>query len=396
MKNTQKKFRQGLNVKRQPHSQSALQLFMIAIVLTLSSNLVSAQDKIGDNLSYFHADRETAQKEVLVKDFTGKSDTELAKYLATKERATAPQNVIDAFEVAVENNRKIAPKYVSMMEQQAKFLRVPVHELFAIASLEDYKVIQGAKKSLQTNGEINDMSGCTTVAFNTGIVGQNNDLGLDHLSSDTEVIKTDSAIFFPTDGAHFQGMGKHVGIVLNVTIDIEAGDGLGKDNLVSTDAVFAAATSSKSIADFIDKVTGYTTIVPINFTLADDQGNHAAVRISNEGLFVVNHHERGSASANHSDRFKENVLSQMTLIEANDAFFDTFAREAHAMAFFEYSPKLDIEAMQYLFSERPINLAKYNEKSFVTVETMIFDVVNGCAYLTGDNPRFTEYTKVSF
>ncbi|TWT84546.1 hypothetical protein CA13_60260 [Planctomycetes bacterium CA13] len=374
---------------------NTLNLSIFALALFTVSSSVFAQNKIGDNLSYFHADRETAQTKVIVADFAGKSDVELAKYLSEMERGAAPQNVIDGFKVAVENNRKIAPKYVAMMEQQAKLRGVPVHQLFAEASVEDWKVIQGVKEALGAGEEIESLNGCTTAAFNTGIVGQNNDLGLDHLTPDTTVIKTDTAIFLPTDGAHFQGMGKHVGIVLNVVVDTGGEEGLGKDNLVSTDAVFAAATGSKSIDDFKKKITGFTTIVPINFTVADDQGNHAAIRVSNDGLEIVNQRARGSASGNHSEQLKQELLKKMSLFEANDAFFDTFARESHALAFLDYCPELNVEAMQYLFSERPINLAKYNDKSFVTVETMIFDTVNGCAYVTGDNPRFTKYTKIS-
>jgi hypothetical protein len=65
-----------------------------------------------------------------------------------------------------------------------------------------------------------------------------------------------------------------------------------------------------------------------------------------------------------------------------------------ANLFLSYSQELTVEGMQYLFNQRPINITKYNDKDFVTVEAMVFNVKEGCAYVSGDNPRLGEYTQV--
>ena len=55
-----------------------------------------------------------------------------------------------------------------------------------------------------------------------------------------------------------------------------------------------------------------------------------------------------------------------------------------------------MEAMKYMFSDRPINLSPYKGDTFATVQTMIWDVKNDCAHVTPDNPRFVDYKKVCF
>ncbi|WP_411991752.1 hypothetical protein [Agarivorans sp. DSG3-1] len=367
-----------------------------AILLMSAANLALAANKPGDDLPYFNAQRTTAQPSVEVADFTGKSQQQLATYLAEQPREQAPQNIINSFKVAVENNRKIAPEYTAMMEQQAVIRGVPVEQLFAEASMTDWAVNQKIIKSMQQQQTVKDMNGCTTVAFKNGIVGQTNDLAIAALSANTTIVKTDDVMFLPTDGAHFQGMGKHVGIVINF-LGVTAGeDGLGRSNLVSTDAIFAAATGAKSIQDFITTIEGYTSITPLNFTLADDQGNHAAIRIHADGMELLSGNERGIGHANHTEQFKQTMLDNMGSFKANQAFFNTFAREQAVFTFLDYSPELSVESMQWLFNKKPINLSKYQGKDFVTVEAMVFDVKNGCAYVSGDNPRFTSYSKTCF
>jgi hypothetical protein len=365
-------------------------------LLMSTSGFSLAANQVGDNLPYFDAQRQTVQKNVEVLDFSTSSSQELAAYLATIPRQQAPKEIVEAFKVAIENNRKIAPEYTEMMEHQAAIRQVPVEQLFAEASVTDWSVNQKIIKSMQQDQAVEELNGCTTVAFNNGIVGQTNDLSINALSDNTTIIKTDSAMFLPTDGAHFQGMGKHVGIVINF-LGVTAGDdGLGRSNLVSTDAVFAAATSAKSIQDFINKIEGYSTITPLNFTLADDQGNHAALRIHADGTELISGHSRGVGHANHTENFKQQMLEKMEAFQANQAFFNTFAREQAVYSFLDYSPELTVESMQWLFNKKPINLSKYQGKDFVTVEAMVFDVKNGCAYVSGDNPRFTDYSKTCF
>ncbi|MBB6461810.1 C45 family peptidase [Flammeovirga kamogawensis] len=364
----------------------ALSILMLIVGVKYSNAQVA-----GDNLDYFNAQRQPVQTTVEVIDFTDKTDYELAEYLSKIDRDTVPSEVLEQYAAVVENNRKIAPEYVAMMEIQAKLRGVDVVQLFAEASYVDVEVSEYGKIKIKQA-----LKGCTSMAFNNGIVGQNNDMGIDFLEgAPTVMIRTKNSLFIPTDGAHFQGMGEHVGIVLNTIIDLESGTTLGKDNIVSTDAVFAMAVQCKSADEFLEKIKGFGTPSPINFTIADDQGNHYAVRLFEDRMEVANHDDRGSYSANHTQATKDAILKKFDIYTANSYTSNTFAREEAARSFLKYSPELTVGAMQHVFSVRPINISKdAPESTFVTVQTMIFDVANGVAYITPDNPRFVEYTKI--
>ncbi|MGV2987852.1 carcinine hydrolase/isopenicillin-N N-acyltransferase family protein [Vibrio sp. E150_011] len=357
-------------------------------LLIASASFATYANTAGDNLPYFSGEREAVQSGALVLDMSGQSDQQLAKALSEMERLSPNPIVIEAAERAINNNRKLAPEYTKMMEAQAKLKGVSVATLFAAAVNTDWVVNESIKK-----GTADTISGCTTVAFNNGIVGQTNDLSLSALTDHTTLVKTDDSLFVVADGAHFQGMGRHVGIVLNFLGEPSGKSGIDADNLVTHDAIFAAAVQQERVEDVINMLKPYSTIVALNFTVVDDKGASAAIEISADGMNVIRG-ERGVAHANHNQDFRQQMSQLETEYEMNAAFFDTFAREDAANLFLDYSQELSVEGMQYLFNQRPINLTKYNDKDFVTVEAMVFDVKNGCAYVSGDNPRFSEYTKV--
>ncbi|WP_261858696.1 C45 family peptidase [Photobacterium sanguinicancri] len=371
---------------------------ILALTLTASFSAFATTPVAGDDLPFFNAERQAVQHGAIVKDMTGQGQVALAQFMATQPLGEFSEPVLKAAQHAVENNRKIAPDYVAMMEASAKIRGVDVAELFASVSQVDYSVNQAVKSSMQAEQDVEEIKGCTSIAFNNGIVGQTNDLSLaTSLTDHTTVVKTDDSIFVVADGAHFQGMGKHVGIVINFMGAPAGEDGINSENLVTVDAIFAAATQAKSVDAFLNTIKDVRTIIPFNFTLADDQGNHAAVEITVEnGVKAIQYSDRGSVHANHSADFKQAFLTEHTAIEANTAFFSTFAREAAAANFLDYSPELTVESMQWLFSQRPINMTKYKGKDFVTVEAMIFDTAEGCAYVSGDNPNFAGYSKVCF
>ncbi|MDN3680979.1 carcinine hydrolase/isopenicillin-N N-acyltransferase family protein [Vibrio tapetis subsp. quintayensis] len=373
-------------------------ILAITMALSFSAAASASLNVAGDDLAFFDGQREAVQKGAIVIDVSDQGQHELASIMAKQPLGEFSPEVLKAAERAVENNRKIAPKYVAMMEEAAQLRGIPVAEVFASVSQVDYSVNQAIKASMSASEDVDTMKGCTSVAFNNGIVGQTNDLSLaSSLTDHTTVVKTEDSIFVIADGAHFQGMGKNVGIVINFMGQPAGVEGIDNDELVTVDAVFAAATAAKSVEAFIDTIKDVKTIIPFNFTVADNNGGHAAIEITVEnGLNVTQYSERGSVHANHSADFKESFLKTNTALEANTAFFSTFAREEAAANFLDYSPELTVESMQWLFSQRPINMTKYNGKDFVTVEAMIFDTVEGCAYVAGDNPNFAGYSQVCF
>lgn len=369
--------------------------------MALLSSAAMAQSVPGDKLDYYNPQRAAHQLGANVVDYSGDKQPQLAGYLATLHRLTPEPIVIEIAQNAVNNNRAIAPKYAELMEQQAQIKGLPVHELYAaiaqadwninkpfIAADDDLALLQSAAES---------MNGCTTLAFaDSGIVGQNNDMGIENLmATETTVIKTDDRIFIATDGGHFQGMGKHVGAVLNFMGEPSAPSATADTpNVVTPDAVFAAITSSKSVEDAYSKLKDYTTPVAISFTVADDSGDHGAIEMTTQGTRLVRG-ESGIGHANHTREMRTAFLADKTLLEANQVFADTFAREDSANNFINFAKERDVAGMQYILEQKPINITKY-DSDFVTVESMVFDTKAGCAYVSGDNPKFGQYTQVCF
>ena len=81
-------------------------------------------------------------------------------------------------------------------------------------------------------------------------------------------------------------------------------------------------------------------------------------------------------------------------MEVNQKTGWTFARQDYLDFWLKYTPELDLGAMKELFSVRPINLSPYKGDVFATVQAKIWDVKDGCAHVTADNPCFVDYEKV--
>ncbi|OHX68227.1 C45 family peptidase [Flammeovirga pacifica] len=366
-------------------------LFAVLLVSISSLSIAQEKQKIGDNLSYFYAERTAGQETVDVIDVY--SVEEEAQYLAKQPRTKASEDLIAQIQSTKENARKVNPEYAALMERQAEIRGVDVTHLYAATSIDDVLILQSLRKSGKVLDET--IRGCTTIAFDNGIVGQNNDMGLAYLEKRTEVVRTDNRIYYSTNGGHFQGMGKNVAITINFLATVDLHDNLGQDNLLSTDVILATATQANSVADFVEKMEGYEPIVPLSFTVADRFGHHAVVRMTKDGIKIVNKEDRGSASANHNDEIKEMMFKKYSKPEANAICMDSFARETAALNYLTYTTTLDVDAMKYMLEHRPLNMSKDDDhKTFVTVESMVFDIKTGTAWVTGDNPRFAGWTKV--
>lgn len=385
--------------------KSSLKTLSIAISLATTigafSITAAAQQAPGEKLDYYAPDRTAHQVGAVVVDLTGKGQEALAQHLATLHRLTPEQLVLDIAANATKNNKVIAPKYAQLMERQAQIKGVEIHELYAAIAQADWDInksfVTAGDDLAMLQGAAETMRGCTTLAFaEAGIVGQNNDMAISNLlAAETTVIKTDERIFLATDGGHFQGMGKHVGAVLNFMGEPSAPSATtDTNNVVTPDAVFAAITASASVEEAFNKLKDYTTPVAISFTVADDKGDHGAIEMTTNGTRLVRG-ESGIGHGNHTTEMREAFLADKTELEANMIFADTFAREDAANLFINYAKERTVQGMQFILEQKPINLTKY-DSDFVTVESMVFDTKAGCAYVSGDNPKFGDYTKVCF
>ncbi|ACJ27766.1 Conserved hypothetical protein [Shewanella piezotolerans WP3] len=375
----------------------------VALASTIGtfSFAASAKQAPGEALDYYAPDRTAHQVGAEVVDLSGKGQEALAQHLATLHRLTPEQTVLDIAVNAVANNQAIAPKYAELMQRQAEIKGVKVHELYAAIAQADWDInksfVTAGDNLTMLQGAVETMRGCTTLAFaEAGIVAQNNDMNINNLlTAETTVIKTDERIFLATDGGHFQGMGKHVAAVLNFMGEPSAPSAtVETKNVVTPDAVFAAITASKSVEDAFNKLKDYTTPVAISFTIADDNGDHGAIEMTTNGTRLVRG-ESGIGHGNHTAEMRATFLEDKTELEANMIFADTFAREDAANIFINYAKERTVRGMQFILEQKPLNLTKY-DSDFVTVESMVFDTKAGCAYVSGDNPKFGDYTKVCF
>ena len=366
----------------------------ILIVLAASSFFAQAVGaETARDLPFFNGERAAVQQGAVIVDMTGKSAEEIGRYMATAvlDFESITQEALDLAERAVENNKKIAPVYMEIMGEQAKARGVSLVEMLAVGQVMDLKI----NKSLAGPKLTAPPKGCTTVAFETGLVGQTFDYPISFLNDHTTVLKTEDRMQMFADGMLLPGMGRRVGITVNY-LGLYAGEGAQyEDNVVTLDAVTSGATQKNSVQEVIDMLQNYRTPIPYNFTVADADGDYASIEVTRDAI-KVSRGERGVAHANHTDNFRDEVLSEMSFSEANQRLFYTFVREDYANLFVSYTPELTIEAMQYLFEQRPVNMTVYKGGDFITVESYVWDLKNGCAYVSGDNPRFGKYTKECF
>ena len=346
--------------------------------------------KVGEDLPFFDGVQETTQVGCHIKDMSEASTAEVGQYLS---QFNIDETIADAFvlaEASISNIEAAAPEYLQILNANASARGVTTIELVAALMTPDLIVnntLKDMKKAMSPKG-------CTSMAFNNGLVGQTHDFDISYLGDHTTVLKTKDALHLVVDGMLFQAMGHHVGIVLNF-LGAFAGEGFGPDDkILNMDAIFFAASRKNSVAEVIALLEEYRPAMPMNFTVADNQGDCAAIQVSKAGLNVIRN-ERGVAYTNHTEETRTALLAEMSYAEANKELSWTFAREDAANLFIAYTPEMTVEAMQYAFNQRPINMCKYDGNGFVTIEAMVFDVMAGCAYVSGDNPRFGNYTKVS-
>ena len=161
-----------------------------------SAGVLADQKQVGDDLAFFDDTIAAKQVGAIVKDFTGKSTKDIASFMASYEPEKPSEAAIVVAKLAIENNTNIAPEYMDLMQEQADIRGVSLVEMIAVASTIDIAVNDSIKESMNIAPK-----GCTTVAFNTGIVGQTNDLPIDSLTDNSTVIKTGDYMHLMTDGA---------------------------------------------------------------------------------------------------------------------------------------------------------------------------------------------------
>ncbi|WP_394149115.1 hypothetical protein [Vibrio maritimus] len=384
---------------------------LVTFIAAATTLPVLASDKtIGDNLPYFNADRPAIQEKALIIDATGKSPEEIGVIIAKssiergEELASLGDNAelwLDIALQAVKNIEKINPDHLRMLKSQANYRGITLERLVASTIAPDY-IIDSAVSGDELSDYISLPNGCTSLAFNNGLVGQTLDWPLDSIKSDTTLLKSDTQIGEIADGTLYQQMGRNVGVTITHLGRMSIQSTADYSNIITLDALASTAARMNSVEEVIALAKQYKLVVPMNMTVADKNGDYAAINVAGEDTVVHRGNDKGVAFTNHSDSLRAKLLPEGTSAqqetEVNKKNFWTFARKDAAENFIRYTPELTVESMKYLFNSKPVNLSKYNGDEFVTTKAFIWDLNTGCAEFAPENPLFMkeDYTKVCF
>lgn len=358
-----------------------------------SKNAVVVHGNDMTDTDFWHPEDFSTQSRLNILDLRGKSPEQIGKALAKVqsggEYGEISEEARQLAQKAVANAKKIAPQYMRILEARAKVLKIDLVDSIA----------EGVHQGLAFDEEVLAQKGCTNVALTTGIVGQTLDEPLKFANPNTTLVVTDDFIGMYNDGAFWQGMGRHVGVVFNY-LGSFFGPGERGDNYTNFDAIIYAMSQAKNVDGAIKIAKKYRTEIAQAITIADDKGNVASIEVSADDFLVDRGSRRGVAHTNHGSidgrGIKTFGLTEDNYMEVNQKTGWTFARKDYLDFWLKFTPELNVDAMKYLFSVRPVNLSPYKGDTFATNQTMIWDVKNDCAHAVSDNPRFVDYEKVCF
>ncbi|GLP96109.1 hypothetical protein GCM10007895_14150 [Paraferrimonas sedimenticola] len=370
-------------------------------------------DGLNVNQPFYQPEAFVIQKQAPVVDLTGipvelhgqrimsQAGKEVELFLANARRKFEVIG-LDPIEMSIEltevfkNSKKLNPEFIGTLESLAQELGIDARELFAL-SQTDYAVVKLMEKGKKTEVK---PGGCTSMAFNSsGVVGQTNDLAsLDYGSG--IILKKDQSITTMTGfGPAGQSLGKRVGVVINFLGADTQGMDVSDSMATGMGALVDALAKTRSVEEAVELLTTNRTIVGMNFTIADIDGNAASVEVGRDGLLVTIG-EKGVAHANHSLRegseesFRANLGGNFK--EQTIASSYSFWRQEAAETFLKHTPEIDVDAMKYIFNQKPIAQSAAYGSDFITVNTVVLDTQSGCMNYAPGIGDWTGYQQVCF
>ena len=262
-----------------------------------------------------------------------------------------------------------------------------------------FGIQQMAGDILEHMAEITSRSrGCTAVGFNTGIVGQNQDMPIEFgghgaiWKSKNLIVHAPEPFFNPV------AMGRNVALTNNTVDAFHTG---ALENGVPAGAISMALMNK---AKNIDEVIAALEKVEVNaayaFTMADTSGNTVVVETQAGKDIVIDGSERGwVAQTNHPVGQEDELVKKYAngdYYTFNSKIKYTLWRLDAAESAAKYSPTKDVAALKDLFKQRPILQMPYEGNAFVSTNSIIHNLNEGCSYGTTWAPTMQDYTKVCF
>ena len=257
-------------------------------------------------------------------------------------------------------------------------------------------IVKDALPKLRKATESN--RGCTAIAWNNGIMGQNQDMPI-ALGGYGAIWKSGEIIVHAPE-PFFMGiaMSKNVGATINTIDTFNLGD--LEDGMPLSGASLGLLSKFDNAWD----IAKYMDDIKINsapaYQLSDTSGNALTVEAKRGINVVIDGSSKGFVvHANHPVGLEEVLVNRHA--HGNAKAFDsvvaqTIWRQTHAEAFAMYSPYQTVAALQDVFSQKPLLKAPYKGNGFVSSNSIIHDVNEGCSYGTTWLPSMQDYTKVCF
>ncbi|OAN11394.1 hypothetical protein A3K86_20835 [Photobacterium jeanii] len=242
------------------------------------------------------------------------------------------------------------------------------------------------------------MRGCTVIGWNNGVIGQNQDMPISFGGYGT-IWKSDRVIVHAAEPLfNAMAMGRDLATVAN-TVDlfhkgaVERGapvSGLSMAMVAKYDDV----NDAKKTLDKIEVNAAYSTSFSDKkgqvLAVENQLGNNIVIDGSVKGYVTHTNHPLGQEQAL-VDHYA-NGQEQLFDYAMKTTLWRNVAAESHA----KFSPTRDVDALKEAFKQKPILKAPYQGNGFVTTNSVIHDLNEGCSYGTTWLPSVQEYTKVCF
>jgi len=250
--------------------------------------------------------------------------------------------------------------------------------------------------------------GCTVAGFNNGILGQNNDNPVKYSGGNILVKSTDDNIMILTMGSPFvwlMGMSENLAVVVNTVDAFYKGHAIDAGGLPDGFLIMNALMNFKTVDEVIQHYKDARMDVALAVTFADKKGGLGTIEFSSEtytGNIVIQPKpgQHFIAHTNHP-RFAEEYLIETWFGgdkgKANSMIANSIWRLEYAENTLNASAeRKDVTVLEHLFRQYPVLFAGSDGFDFRTTTSVIWNINEGCGYISPDRPDITEYEKVCF
>ena len=251
-------------------------------------------------------------------------------------------------------------------------------------------------------------SGCTVAGFDNGILGQNNDNPIKYSGATTLVKSADDNIMLLTMGSPFvwiMGMSENLAVVVNTIDAFYQGYAIDQGGLPDGFLIMNALLSFASVDEVVEQYKDARMDVALSVTFADRKGGLATIEFSADSYIgnIVIRPKPGQhyiAHTNHP-RFSEEYLIETWFNgdkgKANSMLANTMWRLEYAENTLGASASnKEVSVLQHMFRQHPVLFPAADDLDFRTTVSVVWNIREGCGYISPDRPDITDYERVCF